>query len=229
MPGSCGEALSSQQGKRRVSTEPAMVKQGLHFGPLGESWVHLCIDMQRMFAEDTQWHTPWMPRVLPNVVSVVELNPARTIFTRFVPPQTADDVGGTWRRYYERWHGMTRAELEPGLIDLVPELARHVPPAKVEDKPVMSPWFGSLNARLQKAGVTAIIVTGAETEVCVLATMLGGIDRGYRMVLVTDAVCSGADETHDAMLRIYESRFGMQVETVTTAELVAAHVDGAIV
>ena len=61
-----------------------------------------------------------------------------------------------------------------------------------------------------------------------LATMMGGIDLGYRMILVTDAVCSGADETHDAMLRIYESRYGMQVETVTTPELLAAHIDGAI-
>jgi hypothetical protein len=48
------------------------------------------------------------------------------------------------------------------------------------------------------------------------------------MILVTDAVCSGADETHDAMLRIYESRFGMQVETVTTAELIEARIDGAL-
>ena len=56
--------------------------------------------MQRMFAEPTEWHTPWMERVLPNVVAVVELDPARTIFTRFIPPRSPDDVGGAWRRYY---------------------------------------------------------------------------------------------------------------------------------
>ena len=72
------------------------------------------------------------------------------------------------------------------------------------------------------------IVTGCETEVCVLATVMGGITLGYRVVLVTDAICSGADETHDAMQRIYQSRFGMQVETVTTAELMAARLDGAL-
>lgn len=42
----------------------------------------------------------------------------------------------------------------------------------------------------------------------------------------SDAVCSGADATHDAMLEIYASRFGMQVATVTTAELVAARLEG---
>ena len=47
-----------------------------------------------------------------------------------------------------------------------------------------------------------------------LATVMGAIDLGYRVTIVADAICSGADSTHDAMIEIYESRFGMQVETV---------------
>ena len=202
------------------------LEKGLRFGPLRGRWVHLCIDMQRMFAESTEWHTPWMERILPNVITVVELDPARTIFTRFVPPQTSDDVGGGWRRYYRKWESMTRSRLDPRLIDLVPDLSRFVPPAVLEDKPVMSAWHGSLHARLQSAEIDALIVSGAETEVCVLATVMGAIDLGYRVIIVADAICSGADSTHDAMIEIYESRFGMQVETVTTADLVAARIDG---
>ena len=209
-----------------MAKEQAPYSEHLRFGPLGDCWAHLCIDMQKMFADATEWHTPWLRRVLPNVVSLVELDPARTIFTRFVPPNTADDASGTWRRYYERWHRMTQAELAPDLLNLVPELERFTPPASIVDKRAMSPWFGSLNASLQKAGVNALIISGAETDVCVLATVMGGIDLGYRIVLVTDAICSGADETHDAMMRIYDSRFGMQVETITTAELIAARLDG---
>jgi len=181
-----------------------------------------------MFAEPTEWHTPWMPRVLPNVVTLVELDPARTIFTRFVPANSPSEASGSWRRYYERWHRLTRQELHPDLINLVPELARFVPPAQVEDKVVMSPWLGGLHRRLQQAEVGAIIISGSETEVCVLAAVMGAVDLGYRVVLATDALCSGADETHDAMMRIYDSRFGMQIETVTTAELVAARLDGAL-
>ena len=201
---------------------------GLRFGPLGNSWAHLCIDMQRMFGEPTEWYTPWMERVLPNVVSVVELDPTRTVFTRFIPLESAEAASGSWRRYYERWHTMTQEELDRELINLVPDLARFVPPAQLLDKPVMSPWHTDLHARLQTAAINTLIVTGSETEVCVLATVMGGIDLGYRIVLVTDAICSGADETHDAMQRIYQSRFGMQVETVTTAELMAARLDGAL-
>jgi nicotinamidase-related amidase len=53
----------------------------------------------------------------------------------------------------------------------------------------------------------------------VLATMLGAIDWGFRVILVIDALCSSADETHEAMMNVYMNRFGEQVETVTTETL----------
>ena len=55
-----------------------------------------------------------------------------------------------------------------------------------------------------------------ETDVCVLATMLGAIDWGFRTIFVPDALCSSADETHDAMMNVYMNRFAQQVECVTT-------------
>jgi nicotinamidase-related amidase len=51
------------------------------------------------------------------------------------------------------------------------------------------------------------------------STVLGAIDWGFRVILVTDALCSSADETHDAMMDIYLNRFGEQVETATTETL----------
>lgn len=57
-------------------------------------------------------------------------------------------------------------------------------------------------------------ITGGETDVCVLATVLGAIDFGYRVVLVTDPLCSSSDATHDALLTVYHQRFAQQVETV---------------
>ena len=196
---------------------------GLRFGPLGEGTVHVCVDMQRMFAEATPWHAEWMPRVLPEVVRLAERAPERTIFTRFVPPETAGRMPGTWRRYYSRWSSMTLEQLDPGLVDLVPALASLAPPARLLDKQVYSPWFGGRMAdALRGLTVDTMVVSGTETEVCVLATVLGAIDHGYRVIVATDAVCSSADSTHDAMLEIYHSRFGMQVEAVTVAEILQA-------
>ena len=192
----------------------------LRHGAPGETAVHLCVDMQRMFAEATEWQMPWLERVLPNIVSITSAHPERTIFTRFVPARKPGLGAGMWRHYYERWRSMTIDELGPEMIGLVPDLAKFVPPARTLDKHVYSPWTGSdLHLQLRNAGIDTVIITGGETDVCVLSTMLGAIDWGFRVILVTDALCSSADETHDAMMNVYMNRFGEQVETVTTDTL----------
>ncbi len=184
--------------------------------PFGE-WRHLCVDMQRMFSEDTPWHVPWMARVSPEVLELAERHAGRTIFTRFIPPERAADAGGLWRSYYEKWWMMTGEHLPAEMRALMPSLARLAPPALVFDKPTYSPWVGSrLHTLLQQQAVRTLVVTGGETDVCVLATVLGAIDLGYRVILLGDAVCSGADDTHDASLSLLQSRFSMQVEVMTT-------------
>jgi hypothetical protein len=45
--------------------------------PLGSQAVHLCIDMQKIFAREGIWPTPWLERFLPNVVALVERDPGR--------------------------------------------------------------------------------------------------------------------------------------------------------
>jgi nicotinamidase-related amidase len=75
---------------------------------------------------------------------------------------------------------------------------------------------------LAGSGVDTLVITGGETDVCVLATVLGAIDRGFRVALVTDAVCSSQDETHDALMELYRSRFSEQVEPVTVNEVLKA-------
>src|SRR5689334_11870889 len=112
------------------------LSDSLPFGPLTERTIHLCIDMQNLFAKDTDWHTPWMERVLPSVERIAARHPDRTIFTRFVPPENPDRMPGSWQRYYERWRNFTAERIDPRLVDLVSSLAALVPPATVLDKHV---------------------------------------------------------------------------------------------
>ena len=179
--------------------------------------------MQGLFAEPTEWSTPWMKRVLPLVVELAGAHPAQTVFTRFIPAAAPGGGHGAWRRYYRRWAAMTLAELDPEFVELVPDLRRFVPPAEVFDKHVYAPWLETdLHRRLQARHVDTLVVTGAETEICVLATVMGAVDLGYRVIVATDAICSSADATHDAMIDIYRSRLGMQVETATVEEILQA-------
>ena len=192
----------------------------LKLGPLNAQTVHLCVDMQNMFAEETEWHTPWMRRVLPVVERIARQRPDRTVFTRFIPVARPEEAHGAWRRYYERWRSMTTERLDPRMIELVASLAELVPPATVIDKRIYSPWLKTeLDAKLRQGGIDSLIISGAETDVCVLATVLGAVDLGYRVILPMDALCSSSDQTHDALITLYRNRYGQQVETASSEEI----------
>jgi len=189
----------------------------LRRGSLGRNCFHLCVDMQRMFAEDTDWRLPWMAKVRPVVHRIAAHRPERTIFTRFTPAERPGTGVGLWREYYRRWESMTIARLGRGMVDLVPELAALVPPAAIIDKKQYSPWLRTeLQSFLYRREADTLIVTGGETDVCVIATVLGAVDRGYRVIVVTDALCSSSDAAHDAAVRIYTERFNEQIETVAS-------------
>jgi nicotinamidase-related amidase len=185
-----------------------------------EDAVHLCVDMQRIFARGGVWETPWMERVLPVIVDIAARFSQRTVFTRFITPEDLEGRPGQWQAYYRRWQAATRARLSPDQLELVPELARFVPPAAVIDKPTYSAFFCSaLDGFVQQKSVRTVVVTGAETDICVLSTVLGAVDRGLRVVIVEDALCSSSDAGHEALMTMYRTRLQEQIELITSDRL----------
>ena len=159
--------------------------------PLTPKTVHLCVDMQRLFSADGPWPTPWMTRVLPVIEAIAMRRPERTVFSRFIPPQTPADLPGMWRHYYARWQAATRAVLDPAMLELMPPLSGFAPPGTVIDKDRYSAFAGSALLRhLAEREADGLIITGSETDVCVLATVLDAVDLGYRVIFVRDALCS---------------------------------------
>lgn len=189
-------------------------------GPLGAGALHVCVDMQRIFGPGYPWAMPWMERVTPAIERLCDRHADHTLFTRFIPAARPGEGQGTWRRYYQRWADITLENLEANAVRLVPALERFAPPAKILDKHVYSPWTeGGLDAFLSGSDIDTLVITGGETDVCVLASALGGIDRGYRVVLVGDALCSFIDETHDALMELYLTRFTEQLEVTTVDDV----------
>ena len=80
---------------------------------------------------------------------------------------------------------------------------------------VMDAWQAYLDAH----GVETIIVSGGETDVCVLATVLAAIDIGYRVIIAEDAPCSSSDQSHDALLQLYAERYSIQIKVASTTDI----------
>jgi nicotinamidase-related amidase len=77
---------------------------------------------------------------------------------------------------------------------------------------------------LRRKGICTLIVTGGETDVCVLSTVMAAVDldsngcgrSGFSGRVPVDALCSARDKTHDALMALYSERFINQVQTTST-------------
>ena len=95
--------------------------------------------------------------------------------------------------------------------------------AKVMEKTAHSAFESPAFVRhLRDRDCDTLILTGVETDVCVLATALVAVDRGLRVILAADAMTSSSQEGHRACLEAIVTRFDMQIETALTEEVAAA-------
>jgi nicotinamidase-related amidase len=125
-----------------------------------------------------------------------------------------------WRQYYRHWPQTMRENIHPAHLELLPALCRFVPPATVIDKTRYSAFQEpSLQRHLQERKADGLVITGSETDVCVLATVLGAVDLGYPVTVVTDAICSSSDEGHDAVMKVYRGRYSQQIRTASAEEI----------
>ncbi|WP_118134394.1 cysteine hydrolase family protein [Oceanicella sp. SM1341] len=190
---------------------------GLPFGPLGPRPLMVCIDMQRLFLEPGPWHTPAGHDILPACAALAAARPGASLFTRFVPAASAAQAPGAWARYYRHWDAVTLERAGPETVELVPALAALATPDRVFDKLTYDAFDAAPFATaIAAAAPTALLFTGIETDVCVLATLLSAVDLGHRCLVLTDAVAGSDPAAHAACLAHVYPRFDQQVELVTT-------------
>lgn len=136
------------------------------------------------------------------------------------PPNRAEERPGRWRHFFRRWDKATRRNLIGPELDLVPQVARYAPPALILDKPAYSAFTRSgLCELLIGKDVETVVVTGCETDVCVLATALSAVDIGFRVIIIEDALCSSSNEGHDALMTMYNMRLHEQIDLIKSEEL----------
>jgi nicotinamidase-related amidase len=185
--------------------------------------MHIVIDMQRLFADHPDWAVKDIGRIRREVQWLAERKPGRTFWTRFIPAQNAAAAVGSWRKYYEAWPTATLEGGGAGYVDLLPEHRTLAGKAAIFDKSTFSAFSNqAFAATLQGADADTLILSGVETDVCVLATALDAIDAGFFVVLAHDALTSFSPEAHQAVLAVIAPRFAPQMTVMNHSELEAA-------
>jgi nicotinamidase-related amidase len=189
------------------------------FGPIPSSALHIVVDMQELFRSHPEWGTQSLTAIIPAIQRLLRARPSNAYFSRFIPAQRPDDAGGAWKRYYRRWASVTLDQLDPAQIDVVHELRPWA--GRVADK---AGYSALANAELRNTALAAgeVILTGVETDVCVLATAIEAMEMGLRVILPTDALTSSSEACHAKALDILHDRFDEQIEVGTVDQILAA-------
>ena len=190
---------------------------------LGSSTLHVVVDMQRVFAEATEWRIPALAEVIEPILALARAHPRDIVFTRFMTPPTVESASGDWQRFYARWRSVVGDRIDAAMFDLMEPFGKLVPPAEVCDKTTFSAFASAdFVASLARRGVQTLVLSGVETDVCVLATALDAVDRGLHVVLATDALTSWSAAGHRAALEAIYPRFDQQIDIASVAEITAA-------
>ena len=180
--------------------------------------LHVVVDMQAIFAEPTEWYTAGLLDILPQVLELTRARIDRTLFARFMTPSRPGAAQGRWETFYQ--HHASVTELPPRFLELVEPLRSLASPATVIDKNTYS-VFGApaFEAYLAASRIDTLVITGVETDVCVLASVFDAVDRGLRVIIPADAVASSSAEGHSAVVTRILPRLKHQID-VSTVPLV---------
>jgi nicotinamidase-related amidase len=77
------------------------------------------------------------------------------------------------------------------------------PSVRVITRPTFSKWDKELEDLIPRSA--DVVICGVSTETCVLATALGAVDSGRRVVVVPTACAGATAALHDAALEVLRS------------------------
>ena len=179
--------------------------------PPENEWL-IVIDMQRVFADPpSPWAAPDFYKALAQVERLLPAYRGRAVLTRYVPPKA---LTGAWMPYFEAFPSVLRPEDDP-LWDLKLPAGEGV---FVETRTTFSKWDEPMAALIGPRN--RIAVCGVATECCVLSTILGAVDHGRFVRLVSDACAPGSPQGDVQTLGILAS-FAPIVSVASTDEVLS--------
>jgi nicotinamidase-related amidase len=76
----------------------------------------------------------------------------------------------------------------------------------------------ALDQALRARDISHLVLTGTMTDICVLATAIGGMNREYRMTVVEDATATLRPEIQRATLDVIGRAYGRVLTTKQISE-----------
>lgn len=194
----------------------------------------LVVDMQRAFVDPGEaMEVPPARDVVPRIRELLSMFRDKrqpVVFTRFTySPNAPLLVGELHPEHRPAAPGAPSGFGRPSSsclvgepnVAIVPDLAPRQDELVV-DKHWYDGFHGTvLDGALRARGITTLVVTGTMTDICVLATVVGGFNREYRMVVVADAVATLSPEIQRASLDIIGRAYARVAEAKEIADLLA--------
>ena len=190
--------------------------------------------MQRAFLEPGEaMEVPPARDIIPRIqelLSIFREKALPAVFTRFTYSPNAPLLVGELHPEHKpappgalRGFGLPSSSCLVGVanVRVVSELEPR-PDELVVDKSYYDGFNGTaLDGALRARGVTTLVITGTMTDICVLATVVGGFNREYRMIVVEDGVATLWPEIQRATLDIIRRAFARVVSAKEIADELA--------
>jgi len=189
------------------------------------------VDMQRAFLDPGEaMEVPPARAIVPQIRSLLDVFREKrlpVVFTEFTYSETVPVLVGLLHPEHRRAApGASRGFGKPSSscllgeanVHVVPELAPQ-PGELVVTKHYYDGFNGTpLDAALRAHGVTHLVLTGTLTDICVLATVIGGMNREYRMTVVEDGTATVRPEVQRATLDIIRRAYARVLTTKQIAD-----------
>ena len=190
----------------------------------------LVVDMQRAFLDPGEaMEVPPAREIVPRIGELIAIFRDKcmpVVFTRFTYSAAAPLLVGDLHPEHRAaipgallGHGRPSSSCLEGEdnVSIVPDLEPRANELVI-DKRYYDGFNGTpLDGALRARGVTTLVVAGTMTDICVLATVVGGFNREYRMVVVEDGVATLWPGIQEAALDI----MGRAYARVTPAKEIA--------
>jgi nicotinamidase-related amidase len=173
----------------------------------------IVVDMQRAFADPASpWAAPGFRKAQTQVERLLPAYRGRAVLTRYVPPGAPT---GAWIPYFDMFPSMFSPEGHP-LWDLEVPARNGV---LVETRTRFGKWDAAM--AMLTGPESPIAVCGVATECCVLSTVLGAVDDGRFVRLISDACAAGSPQGDDLALGIIAG-FAPMVSVARTDDILSA-------